>query len=88
MISGKIKNGFKFEIDETKLDDMEFLEALAETQEDPLAFPKVCTKLLGIEQKKRLYDYLRDESGKVPIADVEGAVVEIMTASGEKVKNS
>lgn len=88
MINGETKSGFHFEIDETKLDDMEFLEALADTQENPLAFPKVCAMLLGNEQKRLLYDYLRDESGKVPIADVEAAVTEIMTVSGEKVKNS
>lgn len=88
MINGETKSGFKFEVDETQLDDMEFLEALADTQEDVLAFPRVCTKLLGNEQKKRLYDHLRDEKGKVPIAAVNEAVTEIMTIAGEKTKNS
>lgn len=88
MIKGVTKNGFCFEIDEARADNMEFLEALAETQENALAFPKVCSMLLGEEQKKRLYDYLRDENGRVPIADVEEAITDIMASSGEQVKNS
>jgi len=34
MIKGVTKNGFCFEIDEARADNMEFLEALAETQEN------------------------------------------------------
>lgn len=88
MIKGETSCGFKFEIDENQLDDMEFLEALADMQEDVIVFPKVCKMLLGNEQKKALYNHLRDENGKVPIASVERAITEIMSRSGDQVKNS
>lgn len=88
MIKGETSCGFKFKIDETQLDDMEFLEALADIQDDVIAFPKVCKMLLGNEQKKALYDHLRDEKGKVPISAVERAITEIMSRSGEQAKNS
>lgn len=88
MVKGKTESGFEFEIEEAQLDDMEFMEALSDVQDDPLAFPKVCRMLLGEEQKKKLYDHLRDENGKVPIAAVNEAITEIMTISGEKLKNS
>ena len=87
MIKGILKNGFEYEIDTESLNDMEFVEVLAEAEKNPLAFPKVCKMMLGEEQKKRLYDHLRDEKGKVPIQDVEAALTEIMCAAGEKVKN-
>ena len=88
MLRGKTSTGFEFEINEAELDDMEFLDALAEVEENPLTFSKVCQKLLGTEQKKRLYNHLRDKNGKVPIAKVSEAVEEIMMLSGEDVKNS
>lgn len=88
MVKGKTESGFEFKIEEAQLDDMEFMEALSDVQDDPLVFPKVCRMLLGEEQKKKLYDHLRDENGKVPIAAVNEAITEIMTVSGEKLKNS
>lgn len=88
MLKGTTKSGFCFEVDETGLDDMEFVEALAELDENPLMLPKVCTTLLGKEQKAKLYDHLRNENGKVPASDVSNAIVEIMTIAGESTKNS
>lgn len=88
MVKGVTKNGFCFEVDESRADDMEFLEVLAETQKNVLAFPKACSMLLGEEQKGRLYDQLRNEDGRVPISEVEEAFMEIMSSSGEQVKNS
>ena len=43
MIKGKTSGGFEFEIDGRVLEDMEFVDALAETVNDnPLAFSNVC----------------------------------------------
>ena len=43
MIKGKTSGGFEFEIDGSVLEDMEFVDALAETVNDnPLAFSNVC----------------------------------------------
>lgn len=88
MLTGKTKSGFEFEIDETALDDMEFVELLASLEDDFLNFPKVCTILLGKEQKQRLYDHLRNDAGKVPIPAVNEAIAEIMTTAGSETKNS
>ena len=87
MVKGILQNGFEFEIDVEELDDMEFVEALADVEENPLAFPKVCTLMLGEEQKKRLYDHLRNEKGKVPVKAVRESIIEIMRVSGEETKN-
>lgn len=88
MKTGKTKSGFHFEIDEERCNDMEFLDALAEAEEDGLQFSKVCNILLGKEQKKKLYDHLRREDGRVPIEDMRDIIIEIMTISGDEVKNS
>lgn len=65
MIKGKTSGGFEFEIDGSVLEDMEFVDALAETVNDnPLAFSNVCAILFGKEQRKRLYDFLRGDDGE------------------------
>ena len=52
MIQGKTRTGFEFEVDAGVLNDMELIDALADTMnENPLAFSAVCTKLFGPEQK-------------------------------------
>lgn len=88
MRRGKTESGFEFEINEQDLDDMEFLELLAKSQNDALAFPAVLERLLGSEQKKALYDHLRNESGRVPVEATADIVAEIMTIAGEETKNS
>jgi len=88
MVKGILKSGFEFEIDVESLDDMEFVEALADAETNALAFPRVCKMMLGEEQKKRLYDHLRDENGRVPVQAVQEAIIEIMSTSGDEAKNS
>lgn len=89
MRKGKTKSGFEFEIDETTLDDMIFMEQLAASRNDALAFPAVLTMMFGEEQKKRLYEHLKDEHGRVPIAVTDEEISEIMQiAAGETAKNS
>ena len=88
MLTGKTKSGFEFEIDETVADDMELLEDIAEADKDTTHFPGVLTKILGEDQKKRLYDHLRNENGRVPIEATLSEFTEIMNLAGEKTKNS
>ena len=88
MIKGKLDNGFEFEIDETRFDDMEFVDDLADAADnDPLAVSRVSRRLLGEEQRKKLYDTLRAEDGRVPIADAVNAIKAIMEQTGENTKN-
>jgi len=89
MKKGKLKNGFEFEVDESVFDDMELLDDLAESQnEDPLKISFVLKKILGEDQRKRLYDHLRNEAGRVPVEETMDAILEIMEiAGGEDGKN-
>lgn len=88
MKKGTLKNGFDFEVDETLLDDMELIDALAEAQgENPTMISVVVKKLLGTEQRKALYDHLRRDNGTVPIEDVSDAIMEVIEALGDDGKN-
>lgn len=88
MKTGELANGFKYEIDETKFDDMRFLDALAEADDgDPLAASRVCTMLLGKDQKKALYKMLQEEDGRVPIEAAMNCVKELMEQLGGESKN-
>ena len=66
-MKGKTSTGFEFDIEDERLDDMELVDIMAEIDENPLLMPKLCKMLLGEEQKKRLYDHLRSDDGRVPI---------------------
>lgn len=88
MKKGKLSNGFEYEIDEVTLDDMRFLDALAEADEgNPLAASRVCLMLLGREQRKKLYDTLSPKGGRVPIADAFECIKEIIETFGDEGKN-
>lgn len=80
MIKGRTNGGFDYEISETRLDNMELVDALAEAQENPLKIGTVVTLLLGSEQKKKLYDHLRLEDGTVPSGRVSEEIVEIFNS--------
>lgn len=89
MKEGKTKSGFAYSIDEEVMDNMELVEALAETRdEDPFAIARVTTIIFGKEQKKRLYDHLRNDKGRVPVAEVMNTIEEIFEAFGQQGKNS
>ncbi len=88
MKKGKTESGFKFEIDEKVLDDMELIDAMAASQgEDPTQISTVVVKIFGAEQRKRLYDHVRDENGRVPIGEVANIITEIINSLGEDGKN-
>ena len=86
-MKGKTSTGFEFDIEDERLDDMELVDIMAEIDENPLLMPKLCKMLLGEEQKKRLYDHLRSEGGRVPIEATTNAIQEIFNSPGD-LKNS
>lgn len=87
-IKGKTNSGFEFEIDALALDDMELIDAVAETMDgNPLAFSKVCNKLFDADQKKRLYEHLR-KNGRVPFEAISAEITDIFTALGDTGKNA
>ena len=86
MKKGTLTNGFKFSVDENIMRDAEFLDLLVEVDEgNILSYPKMTNKLLGADQKKKLYNKLRDKkSGIVDIEEVGKAIVEVLTIIGQE----
>lgn len=81
MIQGKLKSGFEYQVDKDVLNDMELLDLIVEVDTNPLAISKVIKKLLGEDQRRKLYDHLRTEKGNVPVLAVSEAVAEIFKSS-------
>ena len=88
MVSGKLDNGFEFEIDEEMLDDMRFIELLNETYNDPIKVVDLANFALGSDQKERLYKHLENEHGRVKTQVFSDAMAEIFEKAGDSVKNS
>jgi len=82
MISGRTESGFEFKIDPDLLDDMEFIDLLAEASENGLLLSKVLAFMLGEEQKKALYEHLRVQ-GKVSRSRVDEEAGEIIAFLNE-----
>lgn len=80
MVSGKTRTGFEFVIADDALNDYEILELMAKVRKnDVLSISELLEKLLGEEQKNRLKDHCRDESGKVPMERINDEIVDIFT---------
>lgn len=81
----KLENGFKASINNELLNDMEFLEVLADVDAgNIMSYPRLVNKLLNEDQKTKLYDKLRNKKGIVPIDDVGKAIVEIIKQLGQE----
>lgn len=88
MKKGKTESGFKYEIDEKVLDDMELIDAMAASQgDDPTQISTVVVKIFGVDQRKKLYDHVRAEDGRVPITEVANIITEIIESLGDDGKN-
>lgn len=84
MIKGTTESGFKFQIDPEDVNDIEFLERLGIAFNDDMTkVPGILTEILGAEQRKLLYDHLRNDRGKVPIDAVMNEFGEILTIANE-----
>lgn len=79
MIKGKTKSGFNYHIDENVLQDYELLEAIAETEKNPIFITKVVRMLLG-EDTDKLKEHVRDENGHVSIEKMNVEITEIFQA--------
>ena len=86
MKRGKTSTGFSFAMADDVFDDMELLEALTDIDKgNAAALPDVVKRILGEDQKKKLYDHCRDESGKVPISRI-GQEISDMFMQSDKAK--
>lgn len=92
MTKGTTSGGFPFTFDEMRLDDMRFVDALAVVVDPDAAaldktagLSKLIEMLLGAEQKKALYAFIgaKHEGGRVPVAELEEALREIMQGAGK-----
>lgn len=83
MVSGKTESGFKFEIDPSRVDDMEFLERLGEADNDITKMPGIMKEILGEDQRSKLYDHMRKEDGHVPIGATIEEFQEILTIANQ-----
>lgn len=79
MITGTTKSGFNYHIDENILQDYELLEAIAETEKNPIFITKVVRILLG-DDTDRLKEHVRDENGRVSIEKMNVEITEIFEA--------
>lgn len=86
MITGKTKSGFKFEIEEKRLENYELAEALAEVDNNPLLMPRVVNLLLG-KQAEDLKNHVRDEDGLVSSTQMGDEIAEIFQSQSQ-LKNS
>ena len=86
-MQGSTESGFKFNVNDKVLNNMELVEAIAEVDTNPLRLPGLLTMLLGDEQKKKLYDHVRIKDGSVPMDKVAAEVVAILHSLGENQKN-
>lgn len=76
MITGQTKSGFNYHIDENILQDYELLEAIAETEKNPIFITIVVRMLLG-DDTDRLKEHVRDENGHVSIEKMNVEITEI-----------
>ena len=87
---GTTSTGFQYEITDEAMNDAELLDALIEADAgNATSMMKAMNKLLGAEQKQKLYEHLRNEHGRVPLTGERSLVSEISEImSGDSVKNS
>lgn len=80
-------SGFKCQIEEEALDDIELLEHLSRLDRGEVAYlPDAVKQLLGEAQRKALYEHLRDH-GRVSVRAVAEVMGEIISGLTTK-KNS
>ncbi len=80
----ELKNGFRTELSDDTMNNMELVDALAEAGgEDPMAVSKICKIILGEKKRKELYDAIRTEDGRVPVEAVSDAIKEIFEVFGD-----
>ncbi|CAI3375767.1 hypothetical protein [Enterococcus cecorum] len=77
MIKGITKSGFRFKVNESIINDYEFLELISEVEENPIMFPKLLNRLLGKQQTEKLKNHVRDKNGIVDAEKITAEVADI-----------
>ena len=88
MVRCETETGFVCELPENIMDNMELLDLLADDSIHAAFRSSAAVKMiLGPEQRGRLYNHLRTEDGRVPVAAVEKALGDIFQSFGKHGKN-
>lgn len=85
MKTGKTASGFKYEVDSDVIESWDFIELLAEVEDNALVSVKLLKMILGEEQTKALKAHL---GGKPKAEDMFNALNEIIIDIGNNTKNS
>lgn len=86
LLKGTTKSGFKFELDQERLNNYELLESISEIDENPLAITKVLDLLLGKKEKNRLKEHIRNDEGIISVDKMTDEITE-MFQSLDQTKN-
>ena len=84
----KTKSGFEFDIAPEALDDMELVDAIADMDSSPVGISKVLKIMLGNDERRRLYDHVRDDAGRVPASRVAAELEDIFSLLTDELKKS
>ncbi|MFQ6794670.1 MAG: hypothetical protein ACLRT4_18085 [Thomasclavelia sp.] len=79
--------GLTLEVDDNLADDWEFVEMLAETEENPTRFILLVKRMIGETQYKILKEEVRRKEGKVSTTTMIKIIEEILEKSGQEIKN-
>ena len=83
----KLSCGFEADIDETRIADMEFMDAINDIQEGDLTgLSKLAGIILPKPERKKLYDCVRNEDGLATIDKVGDMLFELLDQLGSKKK--
>lgn len=81
----KLSSGFEADIDEMRVADMEFMDAINDIQEGDLTgLSKLAALILPKAERKRLYDSVRNEAGIATIDRVSAMLQELLGQLGSK----
>lgn len=84
-----LKCGFTCELPDNVMDNMELVDALAEGNENnPFVVSRICKIIYGEEIREKLYEHLRTEDARVPVASIAEAVKETFELFGDDAKKS
>jgi hypothetical protein len=88
-MKGKTSTGFKFEIPDEALDDMEVLDALIDLDAgEPSGLKTAMIGLIGADGKKALYEHCKKENGRVSVELVMNEFKQILESMPKSAKNS
>ena len=74
-----LEDGFALDIDDKKLDDYELMEALTDIDKGKTGRITDAVDILLGEEKKHLFDHIREEKGYVSMEAVQNALLGVIT---------